>query len=106
MGRIKPGSWPEFETAYRQHIEASPAAGLLARWLVRSTSDANTFFTVSLWDTLAAMETYERSDAVQRQILPHIVPYLNGVSTAHHCQVRGNLPLRLQELALPLSRSR
>lgn len=99
MGRTKPGSWPDFEASYREHIEGKVAIGLRARWLVRSTSDANTFFTISLWDTLANMECYERSDAVRRQVLRHIAPHLNGVSTAHHCEVRRDLPLTAAELA-------
>lgn len=99
MGRTRPGSWPEFEAAYKQHIEGRAAPGLRARWLVRSTSDADTFFTISLWDAVADMESYERSDAVRRQILKHIAPHLNGVSTAHHCEVRRDLPLTAAELA-------
>lgn len=99
MGRTKPGAWASFETAYRQHIEAKAAPGLRARWLVRSTSDADTFFTISSWDSLADMENYERSDAVRRQILRHIAPHLSGVSTAHHCEVRRDVPLTAAELA-------
>ena len=91
MGRTRPGCWSAFESAYRQYIEGHPATGLRARWLVRSNSEADTFFTVSLWATLADMEAYERSDAVRRQVLRHIAPHLSGVSTAHHCQVRGSL---------------
>lgn len=99
IGRTKPGCWSEFEAAYRRHIEGVPAPGLRARWLVRSSTEVDTFFTVSIWSSLAEMESHERSDAVQRQILPHIVPFLDGASTAHHCEVRGNLPLRLEDLA-------
>lgn len=102
MGRTKPGSWDDFEAAYRQHIEDKPVGGLQARWLVRATSDVNTFFTISLWQTLADMERYERSDAVRRQVLRHIAPHLNGVSSAHHCEVRRDLPLTATELAAML----
>ena len=99
MGRTKSGTWADFEAAYRQHIEGKPISGLRARWLGRATSDADTFFTISLWETLADMERYERSDAVRREVLRHIAPYLNGVSTAHHCEVRRDLPLTTAELA-------
>ena len=99
MGRTKPGDWHEFESDYRQYIEGRPAPGLRARWLVRSKSEPDTFFTISLWDSLAEMEAYERSDAVRRQVLKHIAPHLQGVSTAHHCEVRGSMPVSLVELA-------
>jgi len=99
MGRTKSGAWADFEAAYRKHIESEPVHGLRARWLVRSTSDVDVFFTISLWETLADMEKYERSDAVRRQVLRYIAPHLNGVSSAHHCEVRRNPPLTAAELA-------
>jgi heme-degrading monooxygenase HmoA len=94
IGRIKPGKWDEFESAYKRHVEGIAASpGLRARWLVRSSTDSDIGFTISLWETLADMERYERSDAVKRQILPHMAPYLDGITTAHHCEVRGPGPL-------------
>jgi heme-degrading monooxygenase HmoA len=99
IGRTKRGSWEAFEAAYRQHIDRVTAKGLRARWLVRSLHDQETFFTVSLWDTLADMESYERSDAVRRHILPHITPHLSGISTAHHCEVLADTPPSVAELA-------
>lgn len=99
MGRTLRGAWNEFELAYRQHIEEKPVHGLQARWLVRSQTDEDTFFTISLWDTRVDMESYERSDAVRRQILRHITPYLSGASTAHHCEVRRGVPLTQAEWA-------
>jgi len=99
MGTTKAGTWADFEAAYRKHIESEAVQGLRARWLVRSTSDVEVFFTISLWETLADMERYERSDAVRRQVLRYIAPHLNGVSTAHHCEVRRDLPLTEVEFA-------
>jgi len=98
-GRVKAGSWQSFEATYRQHIERNAAHGVRARWLVRSKADAAVFFTISLFETLADMESYERSDAVRREILRHIAPYLIGMSTAHHCEVRRELPLTAEDLA-------
>jgi heme-degrading monooxygenase HmoA len=98
MGRTRSGCWEEFEAAYRAHIEGRVAPGLRARWLVRSTSDANAFFTISLWYSVADLENYERSDAVRREVLRHISPLLDGVSTAHHCAVRHDMPLSAREL--------
>jgi hypothetical protein len=99
MGRIRAGCWSQFEAAYQQHIERAAVPGLRARWLVRSVSDADIFFTISLWDALAEMESFERSDAVKRRILPYIAQHLSGISTAHHCEVRQGLPVGATELA-------
>ena len=98
-GRVRSGSWQNFEAAYHQHIERKSAHGVRARWLVRSKEDSDVFFTIALFETLADMESYERSDAVRREILRHIAPFLVGTSTAHHCQVRRDLPLTAEELA-------
>jgi heme-degrading monooxygenase HmoA len=97
-GRVRADCWDKFESAYREHIEGRVAAGLRARWLVRSTTDIDAFFTISLWDSLVDLEAYERSDAVRREVLKHIVPHLNGVSTAHHCAVRHDLRLTAAQL--------
>lgn len=104
-GRARPGHWWDLESAYLQHIEAHPAPGLLARWLVRSCSESDVFFTLSLWDSVATMEAYERSDAVRRQVLHYIAPHLDGVSTAHHCEYRGGTPLRPQDIAVPFAKT-
>jgi heme-degrading monooxygenase HmoA len=93
FGKVKAGLWDEFEGAYKQYVEGAAATqGLRTRWLVRSTSDRDTYFTLSLWETLEDMESYERSDSVEREILPHIAPFLNGPSTAHHCELPGGHP--------------
>lgn len=104
-GRVYPGTWADFETAYKVHVETCAAPGLRMRWLVRSTSDAETFFTVSIWDTLGHMESFERSDAVRRQILKHIARHLCGISSAHHCEVHMSLPLDVAELATLIRQS-
>jgi heme-degrading monooxygenase HmoA len=98
-GRVRSGGWRNFEAAYRQHIERKSAHGVRARWLVRSKEDSDVFFTIGLFETLADMESYERSDAVRREVLRHIAPFLVGMSTAHHCEVRRDLPLTAEDLA-------
>jgi heme-degrading monooxygenase HmoA len=88
-GRIKPGCWDQYEAAYRTHVEGCPAPpGLLGRWLLRAVADPELGFSLSLWETQGAMEAYERSDAVRREILPHLAPFLTTDFTAHHCDVK------------------
>ena len=87
-GRSKPGCWEQYEAAYRQYVEnGTRPPGLLGRWLLRCVEDRELGFSLSLWESLETMEAYERSDAVRREILPHLAPYLSGDSTAHHCEV-------------------
>jgi heme-degrading monooxygenase HmoA len=97
-GKVRPGCWDAFETAYRERIEGRMDHGLRARWLARSTTDVDAFFTISLWESVADLEAYERSDAVRREVLKYIAPHLIGVSTAHHCAVRYDLPLTASQL--------
>ncbi len=100
IGRIKSGMWDDFELAYKRYVERNSVSRVLrARWLVISSTDSNIGFMISLWETLPDMERYERSDAVKRQILPHMAPYLDGVTSAHHCEVRGPDPLSPGSLA-------
>jgi heme-degrading monooxygenase HmoA len=89
IGRIRSGCWEQYEDAYRLLVESQSAvSGLRARWLARSTSDPDFCLAVSLWESREAMESYERSDAVKREILPHLAPYLSGDFVAHHCEVQ------------------
>jgi hypothetical protein len=97
-GRVKPGCWDKYEAAYLEHVEGkhvegqhvaghrSPA-GLLGRWLMRSMLDRELAFSLSLWETREAMEAYERSDAVRREILPHLAPFISNDFAAFHCGV-------------------
>jgi heme-degrading monooxygenase HmoA len=88
-GHIRSGCWDDYELAYRKYVEQhAPVAGLVARWLVRSKSDPDLCITISLWQTLRDMEAYERSDAVKREILPRLAPYLSADLVAHHCEVQ------------------
>jgi heme-degrading monooxygenase HmoA len=88
-GRVKPGCWDDYEQAYSQHVEGRPAPpGLLGRWLLRSLLDGELAFSISLWESQETMEAYERSDAVRREILPHLAPFIGNEFVAHHCGIK------------------
>jgi len=101
-GRVKPGCWDEYETAYRQYVEgpATPP-GMLARWLLRADSDPDLGFSLSLWETQEAMEAYERSDSVRRQILPKLAKFLTSDFVAHHCAIKAQ-PRRARQSSASL----
>jgi heme-degrading monooxygenase HmoA len=100
-GHVRAGCWDQYEAAYRQYVEGRPpSAGLLGRWLLRAEIDRDLGFSLSLWESKQAMEAYERSDAVRREILPRLAPFLTGDFTAHHCDVKvqASSSLELQKL--------
>src|ERR1700734_3796796 len=88
LGRVRAACWEQYEAAYRQYVQTQASVkGLRARWLARSTTDLDMGCTISVWDTAADMEAYERSDAVRQEILPRLVPFLSSEFIAHHCSV-------------------
>lgn len=54
-GRIKDGSWDQFEAAWSQVYGNHAPAGLRARALTRDTTDDNRGASISVWDDMAAM---------------------------------------------------
>jgi heme-degrading monooxygenase HmoA len=87
-GRIKPGSWDEFEKAYqRLLVDGEQPAGIRARWLVRDTSDETGGFTIGIWDDDQTASDWVASDAfaeVQEQMRPFFV----GDYESYTCEVR------------------
>lgn len=88
-GRLKTGHWPKYEEAHKGHVlPHASLPGLVGRWLIKDTGDEDTGFSISIWASREAMEMYERSDSLKREILPHVVPHLTSTFVAHHCEVR------------------
>ena len=78
-GKLKPGTWSEFETAYQQAIkDAGPIEGLCGRWLVQDVDDPDSGSTISLWATEEALRAYERSDVLKDKIVAKLAPFFSG----------------------------
>ena len=78
-GKLKPGTWSLFETAYKQAIaDAGPVEGLQGRWLVQDVDDPDSGSTISLWATEDALRAYERSDTMKSKISTKLAPYFSG----------------------------
>jgi heme-degrading monooxygenase HmoA len=88
-GRLKPGTWNEFEQAYT-HAMASAGAirGLCGRWLTRDLDNPDAGTTISLWSTIADLEAYEKSDVLKNQIQPKLTPFFSGDYRTTKSQVR------------------
>lgn len=88
-GKLRAGAWDEFERTYRANVitKGENVKGLRGRWLAQDSGDKDTGFAVSLWDTLADMQTYERS-ALYTEIIAPLQPFFVGEYKTYHCEVK------------------
>jgi heme-degrading monooxygenase HmoA len=62
-GKLKPGAWNEYEELYCELAsERREVPGLLGSIMARDADDADSGYTVSIWESLEAMRAYEGSD--------------------------------------------
>jgi heme-degrading monooxygenase HmoA len=87
-GKLRSGTWQEFEQAYHTVVVGKAVKGLRGRWLAQDSNDPDGGFAVSLWETQEDMQAYEQSDAFQRQILPALQPFFVGEYTTYRCDVK------------------
>jgi heme-degrading monooxygenase HmoA len=88
-GKLRPGTWVEFERAYQSATsEAGAIEGLCGRWLTRDLDDPDSGTTISLWTSPEAMRTYEASDALKNIIQPKLTPYFTGQYRTSRSEVR------------------
>lgn len=65
-GKVRPGSWEDYEASLRKMIAAAGnVPGLLSRTLARDLSDPDSGYAISLWESQEAIEQYESSAAVK-----------------------------------------
>ena len=55
-GKLRAGTWQEYEQASHTTVEGKEVPGLRGRWLAQDVPDADGGFAVSVWDTLDAMQ--------------------------------------------------
>ena len=88
-GKLKPGSWDAFETAYQNAVSsAGPVEGLCGRWLVQDLDDPDSGSTISLWATEEALRAYERSDLLKTKITAKLAPFFTGQYDVRVSRVR------------------
>jgi heme-degrading monooxygenase HmoA len=88
-GKLKPGTWDSYESAYKDIIaKAGKIPGLKGRWLAHAVDDPDAGYTISLWESEAAMRSYENGEMLQNTILPRLKPFFSGDYTTMHCEVR------------------
>lgn len=88
-GRVKAGSWSDYETAYKQAMEdAGPINGLMGRWLTKDIDEPDAGTTISLWATEEAMRAYETSEVLAQVIQPKLQPYFTGEYRTSRAEIR------------------
>jgi heme-degrading monooxygenase HmoA len=89
-GKIRTGQWEQYEEAYKNVLRpgSEHIRGLKGRWLARDLDDPDAGYSVSLWETIEAMERYEASDFFRETVRPALQPYFMDQFTTAHCEVR------------------
>jgi heme-degrading monooxygenase HmoA len=87
-GKLRAGTWQEFEQAYRASVAGKEVPGLRGRWLAQEVTDPEGGFALSLWETPDAMQAYEQSAVFQQEIQPLLQPFFVGEYTTHRCEVK------------------
>lgn len=70
-GRLMRGKWAEYEQYFNERVlgSANPTVeGLRGRKLLRSSENPDEGISLSLWDSLEAMQKYEKSPQRQKSV--------------------------------------
>lgn len=87
-GKLKPGTWDAYERVFQTELCAAKIPGLKARWLMRDVGDENAGYSVSVWESEAAMRTYEADTATRERLFAAMKPFFTGEFQEHHCEMR------------------
>ncbi len=82
------GTWQEYEQAYHEMVAGKAVPGLRGRWLAQDVNDPDGGFSVSVWDSLDAMQAYEQSAVFTQEIQPRLQPFFAGEYTTYRCDVK------------------
>jgi heme-degrading monooxygenase HmoA len=86
-GRVNLGEWDDYEAAFKEGIaSAGHVPGLKGRFFARDLDEPDAGFSVSLWETVDAMEAYESGAAVT-EVLPRIQPFFGGAFVTNRLEV-------------------
>ena len=89
-GKLRPGSWNDFEKTYNATVAAKgrDVKGLRGRWLLQDTEDKDTGFAVSLWESAEEMQTCEQGDLYRQEIAPALQPFFVGDYKTYRSEVK------------------
>lgn len=86
-GKVRPGSWDEFEADVKKVIEeVGPAPGLLGRSMARDLHNRDAGYSMSMWETAEYLERYENTDLYKR-ITPRLQSFFTGEYRTDRCEL-------------------
>ena len=87
-GKLRLGSWDQYEEYYRGQVEPTTASveGLRKRLLLRSTEDPDEGLSLSIWDSEEALLHYERS-GLRRDMAQEVESLYRGEFWVKHFEV-------------------
>lgn len=87
-GRVRSGTWDQFEQALQQSVkEVGHVPGLITRSLTRDLKDPDQGYSLSVWESLADAENYEKSE-LAKTITPQLKTFFTGEYRSDHCEIR------------------
>ena len=87
-GKIIPGKWDEFETAFKAAMAVrGELKGLKNHCLARDQHDANAGYSITLWDTEANMKLFWDSKK-RKEVMAPLEPFYVNQFTTTHCEVK------------------
>ena len=87
-GKIRPGSWDQFEAALHEAInKVGDVPGLISRSLVRNVDDPDEGYAISIWESMDAIRHYEASE-LAKTVTPMIQSFFTGDYRCDHCEIR------------------
>ena len=89
-GKLRAGAWSDFERTYRENVLTKGKAlkGLRGRWLAQDSGDKDTGFAVSLWESAADMQAYEKSELYTKEFAPALQPFFVGDYKTYRSEVK------------------
>ena len=88
-GKVKPGTWDEYERVYREEIlpTSRDVKGLRFRELLRGSDDPDEGISLTLWDSKEDLDAYERGPVYQR-FVSRVTEFYVGEYWIKHFDVR------------------
>ncbi|MFQ6028853.1 MAG: antibiotic biosynthesis monooxygenase family protein [Dehalococcoidia bacterium] len=87
-GKLHSGTWDEYERHYHERLAApnSEIKGLKERQLLRSTEDPDEGISVSIWDTMEDLRTYETGE-FRQQVAREVEHLYRGEYWVKHFEI-------------------
>ena len=86
-GALKPGTWEDYEATHQRVVPgAGEVVGLRGRIVARDVDRPDTGYSISLWDSLEEMQSYEQGPLAA--VMSELEPYFGGEFATQRCELR------------------